>query len=192
MNMAQKITIYNRRAPSWLNQLAAIPALFISLFFLPSALVAQNNPTMDNTGGSKDSPKGITIHQEVNIKSNPEKIYEILLSSKQFSECTKKSFDNFTATSATIDPTVGGAFSLFDGVIYGRILELVPNQRIVEAWRVADWPAGVYSIAKFELKPQGSGTLVVFDHIGFPEGLKEHLSIGWQQHYWDALMKYLQ
>ncbi len=38
-----------------------------------------------------------------------------------------------------------------------KILELVPDQRIVEAWRVKDWPAGVYSIAKFEFKPQGFG-----------------------------------
>ena len=49
----------------------------------------------------------------------------------------------FTASSAKIDPVVGGTFSLFDGHIIGRILELVPDQRIVEAWRVVDWPAGV-------------------------------------------------
>jgi len=82
--------------------------------------------------------------------------------------------------SANIDSVVGGTFSLFDGHIIGRILELVPNQRIVEAWRVVDWPAGVYSIARFEFKPQGSGIHLIFDHVGFPEGLKEHLSIGWQ------------
>jgi activator of HSP90 ATPase len=183
----------NRQLHQHSNQLAAVTALFSLFFFLSSALFAQTAPAMDNThGGSKDSLKGITIHQEISFKANPKQIYEILLSSKQFSESTKKSFDNFTAKSASIDPTVGGAFTLFDGVIFGRILELVPNQRIVEAWRVADWPAGVYSIARFELKPQGSGTQVIFDHIGFPEGLKAHLAIGWQQHYWDALTKYLQ
>ena len=114
------------------------------------------------------------------------------LSSKAFSASTKKSFDNFSEKSARIDSLVGGTFSLFDGHIIGRILELVPNQRIVEAWRVVDWPNGVYSIAKFELKQQDSGTFLIFDHVGFPEGLKEHLSIGWQQHYWNALGKYFQ
>jgi len=193
MNMNQKITIYNSRMHFHINQFIAIAAFLGLVFFLPPALFAQTKPVMDNThGGSKDSLKGITIHQEISFKASPKQIYETLLSSKQFSESTKKSFDNFTATSASIDPTVGGAFTLFDGVIFGRILELVPNQRIVEAWRVADWPTGVYSIARFELKPQGSGTQVIFDHIGFPEGLKAHLAIGWQQHYWDALMKYLQ
>jgi activator of HSP90 ATPase len=70
------------------------------------------------------------------------------------------------------------------------VIELIPNQRIVEAWRVVDWPAGIYSIARFELVPDASGTRLIFDHIGFPDGLKEHLTIGWQQHYWDALTKY--
>jgi len=39
---------------------------------------------------------------------------------------------------------------------------------------------------------QGTGTQLIFDHIGFPEGLKQHLSIGWQEHYWDAFAKYLE
>ena len=98
----------------------------------------------------------------------------------------------FSASSAKIDSVVGGAFSVFDGHITGRILELVPNQRIVEAWRVVDWPPGVYSIARFDLSAEASGTRVTFEHIGFPEGLKDHLSIGWQQHYWDAMTKYFQ
>jgi activator of HSP90 ATPase len=119
------------------------------------------------------------------------RLYQVLLSSKKFSECTKQSFPSFTNMSAKIDSSVGGAFSVFDGHIIGRVLELVPGQRIVEAWRVVDWPAGVYSIARFELKPQGAKTQLIFDHVGFPEGLKDHLSIGWQQHYWEALTKYL-
>ena len=164
-----------------------------SIFSLQfSASAQKTKTTMSEQVNNADSVKGITIHQEVNFSVSQHRLYETLLSSKQFSDCTKKSFDNFTLRSANIDSTVGGAFSLFDGHIIGRILELVPNKRIVEAWRVVDWPDGVYSIAKFELMPQGSGTKIIFDHIGFPEGLKEHLSIGWTQHYWEALTKYLQ
>jgi activator of HSP90 ATPase len=153
-------------------------------FMLPSPVLAQKN--------TADSLNEITIHQEINFNVPPKRLYEVLLSSKEFSACIKKSFDAFSATSANIDSTAGGAFSLFDGHIIGRIVELVTDQRIVEAWRVVDWPPGVYSIAKFELKAQGSGTQLVFDHVGFPAGLKEHLTIGWQQHYWDALVKYFQ
>jgi activator of HSP90 ATPase len=33
-----------------------------------------------------------------------------------------------------ISREVGGAFSLFGGIIVGRHIELVPNERIVQAW----------------------------------------------------------
>jgi activator of HSP90 ATPase len=115
-----------------------------------------------------------------------------LLSSAAFSACIKKSFPVFSDHSATIDSAAGGAFSVFDGHIIGRIIETIPGERIVEAWRVVDWPAGVYSIVKFEFRSTEKGTLLVFDHTGFPEGSKEHLALGWQQHYWDALAAYLQ
>ena len=167
---------------------------FIAIFFIHSPAEAQmkNQNTTKTDIGKADSLTGITIHQVVNLKASPQRVYEVLLSSKQFSDCIRKSFDNFSTGSAHIDSVVGGSFSLFDGHIIGRILELIPNQRIVEAWRVVDWPAGDYSIARFELIPSGSGTQITFDHIGFPKGLKEHLAIGWQEHYWDALAKYFE
>src|ERR1700679_2759087 len=106
---------------------------FICIFLMYSALPGQSN--LNPSGkqvNSKDSLNGITIHQESKFNTSPQRLYEILLSSKEFSACTKKSFDNFSTSSATINDTVGGAFSVFDGHIIGRILELVPNQRIVE------------------------------------------------------------
>lgn len=174
------------------KKLSPIPAFILCMFFSQPPLVAQmKSDKMNGTKNSNDSASGITIHQEISFNASPQQIYEVLLSTKEFSACTKKSFDNFTVVSAHIDSVVGGTFTVFDGHIIGRILELVPNKRIVEAWRVVDWPAGIYSIAKFEFEPQGSGTKLIFDHTGFPPGLKEHLAEGWQQHYWGALAKYL-
>jgi activator of HSP90 ATPase len=68
---------------------------------------------------------------------------------------------------------------------------LVPNQRIVQAWRPASWDQGIYSIAKFEIKPQTSGCMIVFDHTGFPEGKYDGLFSGWNGHYWGPLAKFL-
>jgi activator of HSP90 ATPase len=61
----------------------------------------------------------------------------------------------------------------------------------VQAWRPASWGPGVYSIVKFELKPQGSGTIVVLDHTGFPEGKYDDLYDGWPERYWEPLKKFL-
>ncbi len=131
------------------------------------------------------SDQSIIIHQEVDFDAPPERLYEALLDTKQFAA--------FSGRAAEIDRQVGGRFSLFDGHIVGRNVELAPESKglIVQAWRTVDWPEGVYSIARFELKPQGSGTHLVFDHVGFPEGLRDHLAKGWEDHYWAALKKFL-
>lgn len=139
----------------------------------------QEVPSPSSVG---DPVQAFTIHQEVDLKASPQRVYEALLDSKQFTA--------FSGSPAEIDGRVGGAFSVFGGHIVGRNVELVPNQRIVQAWRVVTWPEGVYSIARFELKGQGAGTHLAFDHTGFPEKLRDHLAEGWQSHYWTMLQKY--
>jgi activator of HSP90 ATPase len=126
---------------------------------------------------------GTTIHQEIDYKTTPERIYQVLLDAKQFAACS--------GLPAEIQPQAGGTFKLFDGQIEGRNVELLPNKRIVEAWRPASWPAGEYSIARFELVARGSGTRVILDHVGFSADKQEHLASGWQDHYWGPLHKYL-
>jgi activator of HSP90 ATPase len=124
-----------------------------------------------------------SLHQEVRFKASPQRIYEALLSSQQFAA--------FSGAPASIDPKVGGAFSMFNGMITGVTVELVPNQRIVQAWRPSHWNPGVFSSVRFELKPEGAETLVVLDHTGFPEGAFDSLSSGWNAHYWQPLTKFL-
>ncbi len=72
-----------------------------------------------------------------------------------------------------------------------RHVEHVPNERIVQAWRTGGWAPGVYSIVKFELVEQGSGTKTVFDYTGFPKGEAAVLASGWKAHYWEPLEKLL-
>jgi activator of HSP90 ATPase len=144
----------------------------------------------------KISRTGESIHQETAFKASRKRVYEALTDTKQFNKVTELSGAMQSGMPLGTAPTeisreVGGAFSLFGGHISGRHIELVPNQRIVQAWRVADWGPGVYSIAKFELAEQGSGTKIVFDHTGFPAGQGEHLAAGWKANYWEPLEKFL-
>jgi len=139
--------------------------------------------SMKQTPTSSANETRTSLHQEIEIKAAPERIYSALLDSKQFTA--------FSGLPAEIDPKEGGAFAMFKGQIVGRNVELVANQRIVQAWRPAHWDPGDYSIARFVLKPVNSGTLVILDHTGFPEGDYDHLLAGWNEHYWNPLKKYL-
>jgi activator of HSP90 ATPase len=136
------------------------------------------------------------IHQQPVFKASRKRVYEALMDAKQFNEVTlfseeMRSHKELGTKPTEISRQVGGTFTLFGGHIIGRHVELVPNERIVQAWRVVDWAPGWYSIVKFELVEQGSGAKIVFDHVGFPKGLGQHLLEGWNAHYWDPLQKYL-
>jgi activator of HSP90 ATPase len=144
---------------------------------------AKTQPQMQEAPSTAANRSRTFLHQEVDFKASPPRIYDILLDSKQFAA--------FTGMPAEIDPKAGGAFSMFGGLVVGRNIELLPNQRIVQAWRPTHWDSGVYSIVKFELRSQNSGTTIVLDHTGFPEGEFDHLDPGWKLRYWDPLAKYL-
>jgi len=83
------------------------------------------------------------IHHEVDFKASPKRVYEALTDAKQFSA--------FSGLPAEIHGEARGSFKCFDGQITGRMTELVPSQKIVQAWHVAMWPDDVNSMVRFEL-----------------------------------------
>jgi activator of HSP90 ATPase len=135
------------------------------------------------TSSATPCPSGSSLHQEVEFQATPQRIYTVLLDSKQFAA--------FTGLAAEIDPQAGGACNMFGGLISGRNIELLPNERLVQAWRPTHWESGVYSIVRFELKPRDAGSRLVFDQTGFPGEEYEHLSEGWSSRYWVPLKKFL-
>ena len=142
------------------------------------AIVSDEALATDGTGLMGSKP----IHQEEDFGVSPDRVYSALLDAKQFGE--------LTGQRAEIEPTPGGSFKLFNDRIVGRTIELVPNQRVVQAWREPSWTEGMYSIVRFNLKARGSGTQLIFDHWGFPEEGRPHLTIGWPEHYWEPMRRY--
>ena len=102
----------------------------------PKDVIASSSAVDQSAVG--DPLKSITIHQEIDFKASPSKIYESLLNAKQFTA--------FSGRPAEINRELGGACSLFGGHM--------------------------------------------FDHVGFPEGLHNHLAEGWEENYWSLLKKY--
>ena len=147
--------------------------------------LALGDSQSDRNGISHDCER---IHQEVVFKAGRKRVYEALTDENKFHQVTDFIMKG---ASAEISPEVGGAFSIFGGVIVGRHIELAPYERVVQAWREKDWDPGVYSIVRFQLNEQGVETKLVFDHAGFPAGAASHLAPGWWSHYWEPLQKYL-
>jgi activator of HSP90 ATPase len=137
-----------------------------------------------------------SIHQEIIFKASRKHVYAALTDAKQFDKIVHLSAAMQLGMKLGTKPTdisrdAGGTFVLFGGHIVGRHIELVPDARIVQAWRVVDWNPGVYSIARFELAEHGAETRLIFDHAGFPKGEAKHLAEGWKGNYWEPLAKVL-
>jgi activator of HSP90 ATPase len=162
--------------------------------------LALPSPIHSQTGslatGPEVSHSSEAIHQEVTFNVPRKRVYEALTETAQFDKVVKLSMAVASGMKLGTKPTqisleVGGAFSLFGGYISGRHLDLVPGERIVQAWRAGSWPAGDYSIASFKLSDLGADTKLIFDHMGFPNGEAAHLLEGWNGNYWEPLKKVL-
>jgi activator of HSP90 ATPase len=127
----------------------------------------------------------MNIHQEVVITCALQEAYQALSDAEIFAE--------FTGLSAAIDFVPGGEFCCFNGMILGRTIEFKPSRMIVQAWRVANWEEGIYSIVKFDFERMSEGTTkIILHHTGFPEQHRVHLEPGWHDNYWKPLKKYFE
>ncbi len=119
------------------------------------------------------------IHQQVTINAAPGVVYQAFMDEKHHSA--------LTGGTSKIDASIGGLAEMHDGQIIARNLELEPGQSIVQAWRVAGWDAGVYTLLRIRLEPAQDGTLVTLDQTGCPPEMTEHLAAGWDQRYWKPM-----
>ncbi len=107
------------------------------------------------------------IHQEIDFKASPKRIYEALMNDKEHGE--------FTGGPAKISRDVGGAFSCHGGMVVGRNVELIPNERIVQAWRIGDWDDGDYSIVRPASRKERRSIL----RVGGTKCIGSHCGVIW-------------
>lgn len=124
------------------------------------------------------------IHQTVSIKAPVSVVYKALLDSRQHSR--------ITGSKAVIGSKPGSPFSVWEGGIHGITLRLIPEKKIVQAWRNEEWPKDHYSVASFSFQKAGKGTKLVFDQYGVPTNEYRGISAGWKTYYWTPMRHMLE
>jgi uncharacterized protein YndB with AHSA1/START domain len=125
-----------------------------------------------------------TIKQRVKFGASPATVYDLLADSTKHSVVTGKK--------ATISRNVGGAFSASGNDVTGVNIDLVPGQRIVQAWRHRRFPEGIFSMAAVTLTPTADGgTELVLTHRGVPKDLIPETERAWREQYWSRIKAYL-
>jgi activator of HSP90 ATPase len=120
-----------------------------------------------------------TLRQTASFKAPPSDVYELLMDSRKHAA--------FSGAPAKVSRKVGGKFIVYGGYVLGRNLALVPNRKIVQAWRGKDWPEGHFSKATFSLARTKTGTRLTFTQSGIPNNQYEHIKSGWVAMYWKKM-----
>ena len=79
----------------------------------------------------------------------------------------------------------GGKFEIFDGNVTGEYLELAEPTKIVQSWRLNQWPAGHYSTLKIEFDQNDVDAVTVMrvEWTGVPIGQEEVTKRNWLEYY---------
>jgi activator of HSP90 ATPase len=117
------------------------------------------------------------------ITAKPGEIYKAWLSSAGHTA--------MTGSPAKVDGKVGGQFSAWDGYIFGKTLELTPNQRIVQAWRTTAFPdEAADSHLEVLLEEVADGTRITLTHRDMPEDQVDSYRQGWEDFYFKPMKEY--
>ena len=105
-----------------------------------------------------------------------------------------KKHSTFTESKAKISRVIGGKFTVFEGDLEGKNLELIPDKKIVQSWRSneEDWPKNHYSTLTVELESVKTGTRLNIKHTGVPVASYESVKQGWDEYYWEPMKDMLE
>ena len=117
----------------------------------------------------------MSIRQQAMISASPAQVYAVLADASALSALSGKA--------GVPGRAAGAEFSAFDGNVTGRQIELVPGERLVQAWRFPVWEQGKYSVVCFTLAADGDGTRLVIDQHGVPDDWHDHVNTNWPTFY---------
>ena len=94
----------------------------------------------------------------------------------------------WTGDVAEMDATAGGEFSMWDGAIVGKIIELEPGKKIVQQWYFDGQPED--SIVTIKLHEDKAGTSVELRHTNIPDEDYNDITEGWNDSYFASLIDF--
>lgn len=114
------------------------------------------------------------------INTDPEQLYLALT--------TATTIHLWTGDLVEIDPVPGGEFSLWDGAITGKFLELEPNNKIVQQWYFGEQEED--SIVTMKLHEHKKGTSLEIKHTNIPDEAYDDIVEGWNDTYIASLVEF--
>lgn len=93
-----------------------------------------------------------------------------------------KAIERWSGGPADMSAESGSTFSLWDGSIFGTVIEVVPGRSMLQEWYGGNWDAP--SLARFTLSDDtGGGTRLELENTGVPDEDAPDIDAGWDEYY---------
>ena len=91
---------------------------------------------------------------------------------------------------AIMDEKTETEFSLWEGDIIGKNLEMITNKKVVQEWYFGDQPEK--SIVTINLFEDKKGTQVELNHTNIPDDDFDNIKDGWNEYYFGAIKAFFE
>jgi len=114
------------------------------------------------------------------IAAPPDQVYLALTN--------EATFQLWSGDKADIQAYPGGEFSLWDGSIVGKFVDLEPSNKIVQQWYFGE--QAEESIVTIKLHPHDIGTSAEVRHTNIPDDDYQDIVDGWNEVYFGSLQEF--
>jgi activator of HSP90 ATPase len=124
----------------------------------------------------------VPIKLRFRVKATVEKVWGAMVKVEEMQK--------WGAGPAVMDDQVGREFKLWGGDVWGKNIEVIPQQRLVQEWFGGKWDKP--SVVAMFLTQKPGETVIDVYHEGVPQVEREAVKDGWDRYYWGPIKKYLE
>ncbi|KAK6453702.1 activator of Hsp90 ATPase [Scheffersomyces xylosifermentans] len=145
-----------------------------------AAATSTATPTTQKTTSGASIPRynTTTLYLEPTFNTTAEQLYITLLDEARIAAWSR-SFPIIEK----FPPSVGSDYKFFGGSVNGKIIKLVPNEHIVELWRLDDWKSGHYAELDIQLVQGAGETKMTVKFTGIPIGEEDRVRGNFEDYY---------
>lgn len=142
-----------------------------------NALSSISSPSTQTKGSSSVNTTTVTDNEE--FRAPASELYQTFTDPQRIAAFTRAAPKVFEGAK------IGGRFELFGGNVAGEYLELVEPTKIVQSWRLDQWPKGHYSNLEinFDQNDVDNVTVMRVSWSGVPVGQEEVTKRNWGEYY---------
>lgn len=121
----------------------------------------------------------VTVTDKEEFRTTAEQLYQTFTDPQRLAAFTRAPPKVFEGAHQ------GAKFELFGGNVSGQFLELVEPTKIVQSWRLDQWPAGHYSTLQieFDQNDRDAVTIMRVEWSGVPVGQEDVTKRNWLEYY---------